>query len=105
MHTKEFYKNWKLPEPEHNILTPWNWVVAYPDNLVIGKYVDIGAFTYLQAEEGVYLDDHVEIGSHCSIYSVNTIDNIKGPVHICPNVPCISVRTLRSDRTVQSCPG
>ena len=100
MHTKELYQNWKPPKPEHNIPTPWNWVVAYPDNLVIGKYVDIGAFVYLQAERGILLEDHVEIGSHCSIYSVNTIDNIKGAVFIEENAKIGSHSTVLPGVTI-----
>lgn len=41
---------------------------------------DIGAFTYINAKNGVIIEDHVQIGSHCSIYSVSTIDNKNGLV-------------------------
>lgn len=46
----------------------------------MGKMVDIGAFTYINAKYGVTIEDNVQIGSHCSIYSVSTIDNKHGPV-------------------------
>ena len=81
-HSKEWYDSWKRPQPVHNELTPWNWVVSYPERLDIGKYVDIGEFTYIQAEQGIIIDDEVQIGSHCSIYTVNTIDDTRGPIHL-----------------------
>lgn len=84
-HTKDWIQNWKHPEPEHNKPTPWNWVVSYPENLGIGTFVDIGAFTYLQAEEKIILYSEVEIGSHVSIYSVNTIDGTRGAVELHQN--------------------
>lgn len=77
---------WKKPHPGHNKLTKWNWVVAYPEGLKIGKMVDIGAFTYIQAQEGVEIGDYVQIGSHCSIYSANTINNRYGKVKIMKHV-------------------
>ena len=43
--------------------------MAYPENLKIGKYFDIGAFSYLQASEGIIIEDNVEIGGGCHIYS------------------------------------
>lgn len=82
VHSESWYENWKPPHPEHNMPTPWHWVVAYPERLSIGKYVDIGAFTYIMAQEGIVISNDVEIGSHCSIYSANTIDDTKGNVYL-----------------------
>ena len=48
----------------------------------MGKGTDIGAFTYIQAQEGVEIGDFAQLGSHCSVYSVSTIDNKKGKVVI-----------------------
>ena len=79
------FKNWKFPEIEHNKLTKYNWLVQYPENLKLGKYTDIGAFTYINAKYGVVIEDYVQIGSHCSIYSISTIDNKKGKVIIRKN--------------------
>lgn len=53
---------------------------CHPENLKLGKNVDIGAFCYLQAEEGIVIEDNVEIGGGCKIYSVSTIDNKRGKV-------------------------
>lgn len=74
------FKNWQPPEIEDGKLTKWNWVVQYKDNFSLGRETDIGAFTYIQAQNGVTIEDNVEIGSHCSIYSVSTIDGRSGPV-------------------------
>ncbi len=49
-------------------------------NLKLGKNVDIGAFSYINAKGGIVIEDFVQIGSHCSIYSESTIDNKRGEV-------------------------
>ena len=74
------FKEWKYPEIEEGKPTRYNWVVQHKDNLTLGFETDIGAFTYINAEFGVTIEDYVQIGSHCSIYSVSTIDATKGPV-------------------------
>lgn len=74
------FKNWKRPRIKEGKLTKWNWMVQYKENLKLGKHVDIGAFTYINAKKGVIIEDNVQIGSHCSIYSVSTIDNKEGKV-------------------------
>ncbi len=76
------FANWQRPVIEHGVPTKWNWVVLYPDNLVLGQRTDIGTFTLIQAQEGVEIGDEVQIGSHCAIYSVSTIDNKRGKVVI-----------------------
>lgn len=78
-------KKWRKPLLRHNKLTKWKWLVSYPKNLKIGKNVDIGAFCYLQAEEGICIGDNAQIGSHCSIYSVSTIGDKRGIVKIGKN--------------------
>jgi acetyltransferase-like isoleucine patch superfamily enzyme len=40
----------------------------------------IGAFTHINAKHGVTIEDFVQIGSDCSIYSFSTIDEKTGPV-------------------------
>lgn len=74
------FKNWKKPSIQDNKLTEWNWMVQYAKNLKMGKYVDIGAFCYINAKYSVRIENNVQIGSHCSIYSYSTIDGKKGPV-------------------------
>ena len=74
------FEEWIFPEIEEGKLTRYNWLVQHKDNLKIGFKTDIGAFTYINAKYGVKIEDYVQIGSHCSIYSVSTIDNKQGQV-------------------------
>lgn len=74
------FKKWKKPTIRHGKLTQWNWMVQHPQNLELGEQTDIGAFTYINALHGVIIGNKVEIGSHCSIYSVSTIDHKNGKV-------------------------
>ena len=74
------FKNWEYPEIEEGKLTEYNWVVQHKNKLKLGYKTDIGAFTYINAKNGVIIEDYVQVGSHCSIYSVSTIDNKKGQV-------------------------
>ena len=74
------FDDWKFPEIEEGKLTRYNWLVQHKDNLEMGFKTDIGAFTYINAKYGVTIEDEVQIGSHCSIYSVSTIDGKKGEV-------------------------
>jgi acetyltransferase-like isoleucine patch superfamily enzyme len=76
------FMHWKNPEFDENGLTKWNWMCQNHENLVLEKNTDIGAFTYINAKFGVLIEEYVEIGSHCSIYSHSTIDNKQGKVII-----------------------
>ena len=82
---KNRFTNWKYPKFNKNNMTKWNWMCQHHENLKLGKYVDIGAFTYINAKSGVTIKDFVQIGSHCSIYSVSTIDNKAGKIIIKEN--------------------
>lgn len=77
---KERFKNWKYPEIEEGKPTKYNWVVRNKEGLKLGKHTDIGAFSLLVAKHGIIIEDYVQIASHCSIYSLSTIDNKKGKV-------------------------
>jgi len=74
------FSNWEAPKIEEGKLTKYNWLVRHIEGFVLGKNTDIGAFSYIQAEKGVVIEDEVQIGSHCSIYSVSTIDEKEGKV-------------------------
>lgn len=74
------FKNWQPPEIEEGKLTKYNWLVQHKDKLELGHKTDIGAFVYINAKNGVVIEDYVQIGSHVSIYSVSTIDNKEGKV-------------------------
>ena len=77
---------WQPPQIEEGKPTQWNWVVQGVDGLELGAKTDIGAFTYINARHGVKIEDWVQIGSHCSIYSISTIDGKTGPVTLRRNV-------------------
>lgn len=79
------FENWNIPEIKEGELTKYNWIVQHKDNLKLGYKTDIGAFTYINAKNEVVIEDYVQIGSHCSIYSISTIDNKKGRVHLKKN--------------------
>ena len=81
----ERFKEWKHPEFDDIGMTKWNWMCQYRENLKLAKNTDIGAFTYINAKYGVEIQEGVQVGSHCSIYSWSTIDNKKGKVIIRKN--------------------
>ena len=78
--SEDRFKNWKMPEMKDGEMTRWHWVVKGLKNFKLGQKTDIGAFTYIQADEGVTIEDLVEIGGGCRIYSISTIDGKHGPV-------------------------
>lgn len=79
------FKNWEPPLVEEGKMTKYNWMVQNIDGLRLGNRTDIGAFTYINALHGVIIEDFVQIGSHCSIYSVSTIDDKIGKVTLKKN--------------------
>ncbi|MFX1261512.1 MAG: acyltransferase [Promethearchaeota archaeon] len=79
------FKDWKAPEFDDKDTTRWNWMCQHHENLELGHHTDIGAFTYINALYGVAIGEGVEVGSHCSIYSLSTIDNKRGKVVIRKN--------------------
>jgi len=79
------FEHWEYPKIEEGKLTKYNWMVQHKDKLKLGYKTDIGAFTYINAKNGVTIEDNVQVGSHCAIYSVSTIDNKEGPVTLKKN--------------------
>jgi acetyltransferase-like isoleucine patch superfamily enzyme len=80
MAEEDRFDDWQYPEIEEGKPTKCNWVVQHVDGLKLGYKTDIGAFSYINAKYGVIVEDLVQIGSHCSIYSISTIDEKTGPV-------------------------
>jgi len=74
------FSNWKYPNIEDGKPTKYNWMVQNLDGFDLGFKTDIGAFSYINAKKGVIIEDEVQIGSHCSIYSISSIDNSSGKV-------------------------
>ena len=57
-------------------------MVRHIEKFSLGYKTDIGAFSYINAQNGVIVEDFVQIGSHCSVYSVSTIDDKEGKVRL-----------------------
>jgi acetyltransferase-like isoleucine patch superfamily enzyme len=93
-------KKWKKPIIKHGKFTKYNYIVQYPENLVLGKNFDIGTFTYLNSQFGIEIEDNVQIGSHCSIYSHSTIDSKKGKIRLKKNCKIGTHSTIMPGVTV-----
>ena len=92
--------DWKYPEIEEGVPTKYNWVVQNIGGLKLGNKTDIGAFTYINAKYGVIIEDDVQIGSHCSVYSISTIDNTSGEVILKTNCKIGSHSTVLPGVTI-----
>ncbi len=91
---------WKKPIIKHIKITKYHYLVQYPENLKLGKNFDIGEFTYINSNFGVEIQDDVQIGSHCSIYSHSTIDEKKGSVILKKNCKIGSHSTIMPNVTI-----
>ena len=94
------FNSWKAPLIEDGKPTKYNWIVQNMDKFELGYKTDIGAFTYINAANGVILEDDVQVGSHCSLYSISTIDNKKGKVHIKRNAKIGTHSTVMPNVTI-----
>lgn len=100
MSSKERFGEWQYPEIVEAKPTKYNWIVQNKDGLELGYKTDIGAFSYINAKYGVEIQDEVQVGSHCSIYSLSTIDNKKGKVLLKKNSKIGSHSTILPNVTV-----
>lgn len=82
---KRKFKSWKYPVFDKSGMTKWNWMCQHPEKLKLGRLSDVGAFTYINAQYGIEIGDYAQLGSHCAVYSVSTIDDKKGKVVIKEN--------------------
>jgi len=92
--------DWKYPVIEDGKPTKYNWVVQNIDGFKLGFKTDIGAFSYINAKKGVTIEDEVQIGSHCSIYSISTIDDSAGEVVLKENCKIGSHSTILPGVTI-----
>ena len=77
------FSKWTTPVIEEKVLHPkYHFLIQNKDGLQLGYRTDIGEFTYINAKRGVIIEDYVQIGSHCSIYSISTIDGKEGKVEL-----------------------
>lgn len=82
--TSNRFSQWKTPKILKDGSTSYGWHVhpRHRNQLILGKNSDIGFGTYIQPQYGVEIGEDVQIGAHCAIYSVSTIDDKKGKVTI-----------------------
>lgn len=73
-------KTWDDPIYDDYGMTQWNWRVVCVENFTLGKEVEIGTFTVIDAKEKVIIEDQVKIGWSCSIFSYSSIDGKKGEI-------------------------
>lgn len=76
------FDTWEYPLIVDGKPTKYQWVVQHIKQFELGYKTDIGAFTYINAKNGVTVEDYVQIGSHCSLYSVSTIDKKEGAIRL-----------------------
>ena len=74
------FKNWQYPEIEEGKFTKYNWIVQNKEGLKLGKYTDIGALCYINAKNEVLIEEGVQIGGGCKIYSQDTIGSKEGKI-------------------------
>lgn len=98
--TEDRFRAWKPPIIPEGKPTKYGWIVQHVDGFKLRHWTDIGAFTYIQAKNGLILEDEVQIGSHCTIYSVPTMDRKEGLVLLKRNCRIGSHRVVMSGVTV-----
>jgi acetyltransferase-like isoleucine patch superfamily enzyme len=98
---EERFKSWIKPTiNDKKLHIKYNFLVYHKDNLELGDNTDIGAFTYINAKNGVVIGKNVQIGSHCSLYSISTIDNKKGKIIIKENAKICTHSTIMPGVTI-----
>ena len=99
--SEERFNNWKYPIIEDRKLhEKYHFLIHHKDNLELGTNTDIGAFTYINAKYGVKIEKNVQIGSHCSIYTISTIDKKKGKIVIKENAKICTHSTIMPGVTI-----
>lgn len=93
-------EKWSKPIIRHGKFTKYNYLVHYPKKLELGKNFDIGSFTYINSQFGIIIEDHVQIGSHCSLYSISTIDNKRGRIILKKNCKVGTHSTIMPNVTI-----
>lgn len=94
------FRKWGQPQIKDGQPTKWHWVVKGVKNFKLGRETDIGAFTYIQADAGVTIEDYVEIGGGSLVYSVSTIDHRRGPIHLKKNCKIGAQSTIMPGVTI-----
>lgn len=100
MSDKSRFEDWQYPEIQDGVPTKYQWLVQNLAGLKLGYKTDIGAFTYINARFGVVLEAEVQVGSHCALYSVSTIDKKQGKVVLKKNCKVGSHSTVMPGVTI-----
>ena len=82
MKIRENFKNWKKPDISKDGYSIYGWRCMHPENLKLGKYVDIAHGVFINANYGVSINDCSELGPFCSVLTNNTENGTKGPITI-----------------------
>ena len=70
----------KKPKFNKYGMTQWYWLARYHKNLKLGENVQIGAFSVLDCEMGMTIEDDVRIGFGSKILTFSTVDDKNGPI-------------------------
>lgn len=81
-------------------MSQWNWLVRHRENFKLGKNTQIGAFSVIDAMEGVEIEDDVKIGFGVIILSYSSIGNKKGRVILKKNCCVGSNATIMPGITI-----
>ena len=71
-----------MPRIKHGKPTKYGWTVFYPKNFCLGNYTDIGIDTRIFCHCLVVIEDCVQIGGKCIIYTKDTEGGKEGQVYI-----------------------
>ena len=55
------FSKWEYPEIKDGQPTKYNWLVQNLDGFVLGTDTDIGSFSYINALNGVVIEDNVQV--------------------------------------------
>lgn len=75
-------EGWAYKELSSGIypIEKYGWRCLHHEKLSLGKNIDIGCFAFINAKQGVIIEDEVQIGSGVKIYSSDTIGEREGQV-------------------------
>lgn len=74
------------PRFDSHGLTQFGWQAKFPEHLVLGEKVKIGAFTKLDCTCGIEIGDNTDIAPNCVIVSYSSDKARAGKVRIGKNV-------------------
>lgn len=76
---------WIMPDIDRNAsvwVSPTGWKAIRPKHLILGQYTDIADSVTLLCQQGVEIQDYVQIGPGTRILSISTIGGTQGKVTI-----------------------